>query len=218
MTERSRSPFEQLRQDVVWDMASSIQVRLATKSDIDQMARALARAFWDDPLTSWLFPNDATRDNKLYRMFKAQIAKLVLPKGATYTTDAHAGAALWEPPGTSKIGLLTIARVAPSFGPIFGTRLPALFKMIEAIDSKHPREPSWYLFTLGTDPPHQGQGVGGALMSPVLDRCDTEGLPAYLESSKLDNIPFYERAGFRVTGEISIRSGPTVWPMWREPR
>jgi hypothetical protein len=49
------------------------------------------------------------------------------------------------------------------------------------------------------------------------DRIDSGGLPAYLESSNERNLDFYARHGFRVTGEVAIPSGPTIWPMWREP-
>jgi hypothetical protein len=55
-------------------------------------------------------------------------------------------------------------------------------------------------------------------MEPVLARCDAEGLPAYLESSKHANIAFYGRHGFEVTDEVTLPDGPTVWCMWREPR
>ena len=86
------------------------------------------------------------------------------------------------------------------------------------MDRAHPREPHWYLSVLGTDPTQQGKGVGGALLEPVLDRCDSQGLGAYLESSKEANIPFYQRFGFAVTGQIDLPEGPPVWPMWRDPR
>ena len=53
----------------------------------------------------------------------------------------------------------------------------------------------------------------------VLDRCDEEGVPAYLESSNPRNIPFYARHGFESTGEIVVGKGaPTVTAMWRNPR
>jgi ribosomal protein S18 acetylase RimI-like enzyme len=71
---------------------------------------------------------------------------------------------------------------------------------------------------LGTAPEHQGKGLGSAMMAPVLHRCDDEGLPAYLESSKESNIAFYRRHGFEVVGEVVVPDGPTLWPMWREPR
>ena len=86
------------------------------------------------------------------------------------------------------------------------------------MEKKHPREPHWYLAVLGTDPQHQGKGHGSAVLEPVLDRCDLEGVPAYLESSKEANVPFYERHGFQVTDTHDFPKGPRIWLMWRDPR
>jgi ribosomal protein S18 acetylase RimI-like enzyme len=77
--------------------------------------------------------------------------------------------------------------------------------------------PHWYLAVLGTDPSAQGAGIGSALIGPTLGRCDAEGIPAYLESSKEANISFYQRHGFRVTQEIDLPQGPKLWAMLREP-
>jgi hypothetical protein len=54
-------------------------------------------------------------------------------------------------------------------------------------------------------------------MRSRLDRCDAEGAPAYLESSNIDNVSYYLRFGFEVTGEIDVPGGPTLWCMWRAP-
>lgn len=56
-------------------------------------------------------------------------------------------------------------------------------------------------------------------MKAGLDRADAEHAPAYLESSKESNVPYYERFGFEVTRAIVIPGGgPTLWGMWRQPR
>ena len=57
-----------------------------------------------------------------------------------------------------------------------------------------------------------------ALIGFMLDRCDQEAVPAYLEASSPENVPFYRRHGFEVTQDLELKNGPTVWGMWREPR
>ena len=91
--------------------------------------------------------------------------------------------------------------------------------VLTAMEAAHPTEPEhWYLAILGTDPKHQGQGIGSALIKAVTDRCDEQGMAAYLESSKPENVPFYARHGFEVTEEKTFDGGPSVWLMWRDPQ
>jgi GNAT superfamily N-acetyltransferase len=86
------------------------------------------------------------------------------------------------------------------------------------MEALHRRlEPHWYLAVLGVDPPDQGAGMGSALLRPVLDQCDHDGIGAYLETATEKDIAFYSRFGFRVTGELRFPKGPTLWPMWRDP-
>ena len=64
----------------------------------------------------------------------------------------------------------------------------------------------------------QGRGVGATVIRPVLDRCDADGLPAYLESSSVTNVSFYERLGFRIIWEDRPGDdGPLFRGMWRDP-
>jgi predicted N-acetyltransferase YhbS len=61
--------------------------------------------------------------------------------------------------------------------------------------------------------------VGSALLDAMLTQIDDAGEPAYLESSKERNVPFYARFGFEVIHQIPSASGsPPIWRMWREPR
>ena len=81
----------------------------------------------------------------------------------------------------------------------------------------HPAEPHWYLSAIGTEPEHQGRGIGGALMRHVLTRRDAAGQAAYLEASRPENVPYYERYGFAVMRQFALPQGPTIWPMRRSP-
>ena len=91
-------------------------------------------------------------------------------------------------------------------------------RLMEQMASYHPREPHWYLPLIGVDPAHQGEGLGGALLRHAAHVCDRDGVPAYLESSNLRNVPFYERHGFEVLGAIQAGSSPTIVPMLRPPQ
>jgi ribosomal protein S18 acetylase RimI-like enzyme len=194
-------------------------VRRATAGDVEAMAAQLARTFFDDPVTSHIFRNPARREAGLRAYFRTQMRADYLPFGGCYTTDGYAGSAIWAPAGkpllTGLRGILTMLPVLPYVASNLGTTL----RLLNLIEAKHPHEPHWYLASLGTAVEQQGKGVGGALMRPVLEHCDAEGTPCYLESSKERNIPFYRRHGFEVVEEVPLPGdGPPVWTMWREPR
>lgn len=194
------------------------EVRTAGPRDVGPVADALARAFDDDPLIGWFFPGERRRRERLPGFMAALTRISSLPHGAVYTTDGWTGAALWNPPGTWRTTLAGQLRLGPPMLRHLGTRMVTAVRAFSIIESRHPEEPHWYLLMLGTVPEQQGRGVGSALMRPILDRCDAEGVPAYLESSKQRNIPFYARHGFQVTGQIDLPGGPSLWPMWRDPR
>ena len=193
-------------------------VRRATKDDVTAMAAQLARTFLDDPVSSHIFRNEARREAGLRAFFRTQMRADYLPFGGCYTTEGYSGSAIWAPAGkplqTGLSGILALWPVLPYVASNLGTTM----RLLSLLETKHPRQPHWYLATLGTAVEHQGKGVGSALMRPVLEHCDAEGIPCYLESSKERNVPFYRRHGFEVVEEVPLPDdGPALWTMWREP-
>jgi ribosomal protein S18 acetylase RimI-like enzyme len=194
------------------------EVVKATAADIDAVARSLARAFEDDPLIDYIFP-EKNRLQRLERFFVADLRHIYLGYDDVWTTTEHKGAALWAPPDRWRRSPWEVAKSAPATVRALGGRLGAALAALSTIERNHPPGPHYYLGGLGTDPAFQGTGVGSAVITPVLDRCDEQGLGAYLESSKEKNIPFYNRHGFEVTRELAMpKGGPPIWLMWREPR
>ncbi len=200
-------------------------VRPFARADLTATVATLVRAFDDDPVMMWIFPDERMRRRRLPGFFAGTLRGTSLRHEGTEVCVRQdvgqsqvLGGAIWLPPGTWRPPLWRQLVALPSVAVRLGSRLAAASATYGALLRLHPERPHWYLSGIGTDPPVQGTGVGGELMRSRLARCDAARLPAYLESSKEQNVPFYERHGFRVTGELTIPGGgPTLWLMWRNP-
>jgi GNAT superfamily N-acetyltransferase len=198
------------------------EIRPATLADRATLAECLASAFSEDPLFAWMAgvgPNKPL-EPKLRIVFDA-FAKpeLERPEHLVFTDEDGIGAAIWKAPNKWKMPNGDMLRALPAMLRAFGTKAPRMMGAFNAIEKVHPEPEHYYLEALGTRQDMQSKGVGSAVIGHMLDRCDTEGMPAYLESSNPRNVPFYARHGFETTGEIVVGKGaPTVTAMWREPR
>ena len=198
------------------------QVRRARKEDVRELSHTLARAFYDDPVMIWLLPDDKPRTAQLQRLFATMTRHHHLARGGVEVATDGGGigaAALWDPPNEWQETRWGQLAMTPTFIRVFGRHSTRGRAVQELMQRVHPEEPHWYLGVIGSDPSVRGKGFGQALMRSRLDRVDAEHAPAYLESTKSDNVPYYQRFGFEVTGEMALPGGgPTIWPMWRNPR
>jgi GNAT superfamily N-acetyltransferase len=202
--------------------ASEETVRPAGAADVRPLAMVMARAFYDDPPFIWMLPDPATRLKRAYRFFATLTRGEALAHGGVdvaWTGSEIAGAAIWLPPGHWKPGIAGQLRTLPGFVRAFGRRLDPASELAQAMLRAHPGEPHWYLYAIGVDPAHQGTGLASALLRQRLDQCDREGLPAYLEATKITSVPIYQHFGFQPTGEPEMPEGaPPLTAMWRPPR
>ena len=185
--------------------------------DLDVVAAVAARGFYDDPVMNWVFPNHETRLAALQVSMKLFAQRFLVRTGRVDVVE-DACAAMWLPPDPPDLADED-APIPPAdawhhYAPDVVARFTVLGDLMEAA---HPKEPHWYLGVVATDPEHQGRGLGARILKPVLEICDREGVPAYLESSNERNLPFYYRQGWIQSGEIEIPDGPTLFPMWRQP-
>jgi GNAT superfamily N-acetyltransferase len=179
----------------------------------------LVRAFDDDPVSNYFFTGDRRRARGLHAFFCALLRRQYLPLGEVFTTTDLGGASLWGPPSRERHPYRELADLLPVAPYLVGSHLVRSLQFLVEVDTLHPKEPHWYLATLGAEPDRQGTGIGSALLASTLARIDEEGTPAYLESSKARNVPLYARHGFEVIDEFHSRHGaPPIWRMWREPR
>ena len=195
----------------------STAIREARRGERRDLYRSLALAFEDDPVSCFLHPEPESRAARLERSYGAMVPTLTR-HGVMYCDDGLGTAAIWQLPSPPRLSLVPQLLFNLRIALALGSALPRGRILGELLQKHHIPEPHWYLAILGTRPDQQGKGLGSSAMQPVLTRCDREGSLAYLESSKESNIPFYQRHGFEVVGEIAVPDGPTLWPMKREPR
>jgi ribosomal protein S18 acetylase RimI-like enzyme len=155
-------------------------VRKAQPAMAADLAGTLARAFYDDPVFAWLLPDASRRVTIARRGFELYLRRVWLRHEETYTVEDSAGVCVWEPPGTWKLAVREQLSLLPAMLRVFGRNLPRLLGTINAVEKNHPAEPHFYLAFIGVDPESQGRGMGSILMHPIVQRCDAEGVPAYL--------------------------------------
>jgi len=92
-----------------------------------------------------------------------------------------------------------------------------LYEWLTAWAERDPAELHLHLGPIAAEAGRQGEGIGTALMNVFCDRADRDGVLAYLETDKAENVGFYEKFGFETTGEATVIGVPN-WFMRRPPR
>lgn len=191
--------------------SGTASVRRASLEDVDALSSTLSAAFFDDPVFAYCYPDEARRRLILKPWFEAVVTSTLVHE-QVYTAHECIAGAVWLPPDAPEDAHLD-ERLAEISTEDAG-RLAGTFELMEA---NHPTEPHHYLFLLATRPEWQSKGIGSTLLRPVIDRCDRDGMPAYLEATSEGNRRLYLRHGFEPVGEIRLPGGPSMWPMWRDP-
>lgn len=203
-------------------VTTDMPVRTATMDDVPGITRVLSRAFHNDPLFRWLFPEEERRLAQVAR-FSALFAGFdYVPGGHSHVVESHEGrrvvrgAALWNPPAGKAEGTASLLRSLPHLVSLFGVRrMPEVARYFADLKASAPEEPHWYLAMLGTDPAARGRGVGTGLLQAGLAQADADGVPVFLETMNSANIGYYERYDFRVVRAVNDPNLPSTYCMMR---
>ncbi len=193
----------------------------ARPDDLDDIVAILTAAFADDPVMAWVFPDPATRPQRLSTLWRYLARGVYLPGGAsTIIRDGdHCGgravaAALWLPPDAEPETTL-FEREGEAFVADLNGEVERLGALSAAMAPHHPSDRAWYLLAAGVLPDRQGHGLGAALLSATLAYLDEIGEAAYLEATSPRSRVLYHRLGFGDHAEFSPDGGPPIWGMWR---
>lgn len=192
-------------------------IRDLNSSEHSLIGKIIADGFADDPVNLWAFQSTEAMEP----VFTTMAQHLYLKNGFGHVNTAGNAGALWLPPDVPKqFSFLADAKMGSVIFRNGGLEAVKNSLQIDRfLKKKKPLAPHYYLFAISVHPSLQGKGVGSQLMKEALKQVDTAQMPAYLESSKPDNFPFYQKHGFEVMEEVTPGTGaPPMWLMWRESR
>lgn len=171
------------------------------------------RAFVDDPVMRWLYPDDEVFLAPGGEVMRSAMSAWIGAR-EVWCTDDVAGLAVWIPPDRPELDFtadpaaaMPTPELLERFG-ILGT----------AVAEHTPPELHWYLQLLGTHPDWQQRGIGARLMGDMFERVDGSGLGCYLETETIENVAYYRHHGFDVRSEWDVPTGPHMWGMYRPAR
>jgi GNAT superfamily N-acetyltransferase len=189
-------------------------VRRATSADRDEVVATLVLAFADDPAWNFILLGKAP----LFALFARALFDTRVVDGNVWVTDDCSATALWEYRTTGyevdDPGNPVWAAYREASGEAAWDRLTVYDGALAEVS---PEPPFWYLGVLGTRPDRQGRGLATAVVAPVLEMADHEHLDCWLETSKPNNLEFYERRGFTQRMPVEVPGGPPTWWMRRPP-
>jgi hypothetical protein len=180
-------------------------------------ATLLARAFSNDPIWRAIGPQHRRHRFLVAMLFHWGELKVARREGGwvlgafedgelrgvlvAYRPEKLA-APLWS--WMPKVFAFTIA------GPIAGYRGATMWTRLSALHPKELHVYGWLLAAVPAD-----KGVGSLLLTDFFKDVDEQGWPVYIEATHPDNVRLYRRFGWEPTGEFTLRTGDTVYPMWR---
>ena len=106
---------------------------------------------------------------------------------------------------------------APGAGGARGrpSALPRVGRWLSDWERRDPDAPHSHYGPFGVEPALQGRGIGSLVLGEYTRRLDADGLDAYLETDKPENVALYSRFGFEVIDEGGLLGTPN-WFMWRQ--
>ncbi|GAB3439503.1 aminotransferase class V-fold PLP-dependent enzyme [Actinophytocola sediminis] len=213
---------EALRSDGIPDGISQASTTgtsvLGTVADTDRLIEVLVASFFTDPLMRWAFPDETRRAAIVPEFFRAQL-DISFDYDGVFTDPRRQAALLFLPPGAWDKLAARDDELVTRFGELAGEYRQALLTIMGLQAHHHPAEPHYYVAFTGVVPNAQRQGTMSVLSRELIERADRERVGMYVEASSDAGFALCGKHGFVSTGtEIVLPDGPSLRPMWREPR
>ncbi len=175
--------------------------------DLCNASTVCARAFFNDDLDRYFFPDETDRLRRQRMMYSYFLRRNI--KNVHTTSGELEGLMIMEGPYShnDKWTLSDLFLGAPL---VFRLEFRTIRKMMDfqtnaiRIRERLVKDPYWYLALIAVAPEFQGKGFASKLLKPILFQAEAKKEHVFLETHNPNNIPIYEKLGFRIIDSIPM--------------
>ncbi|MEJ5962887.1 GNAT family N-acetyltransferase [Pedobacter immunditicola] len=176
----------------------------ASKDDKKLIVELLSGSFEDNQSVNYIIRQDTKKPERLRALMEYSIEICSL-FGEVWLSDDKEACALILYPHEKKITFRSIyLDLKLIFGAVGLGGIGKTMKREALIKEKQPKEKMAYLWFIGVNPMYQHTGIGSSLLTEVIADSEAKGLPVFLETSTLQNLPWYKRFGFHIYDELNL--------------
>ncbi len=200
----------------------SIDLYKLQKNDITKAGKIMDDAFGKDTLWAKIFEDESKLERKRPACFEVPI-RMGMKYGEVWATSENIeGLISWVSGEWADFTLWRMLRcggfsAAMRMGSKIGIKMGKVFPQIAKDRNAIMKGRNYiYIFILGVATQYQGKGYGKKLLLKLIEKCDSEDIPIYLETETETNLKMYEHFGFNLIQKIIL---PVVnHPMWEMVR
>jgi len=176
----------------------------AVATDKDLIVEILSRSFNDNPSVNYIVCRDGKRLKRIRALIDYSF-EMCLMFGDVWLSNNREACALTLYPQYKRTTLkaiwLDVKLVLKAIGI---RRIKTALHREARIKEKQLKQSMTYLWFIGVDPDEQHRGIGSELLKEVINLSNEKGLPVFLETSVLQNLPWYKRFGFTIYDQLEL--------------
>jgi ribosomal protein S18 acetylase RimI-like enzyme len=179
-------------------------MRRANIMDKTHVIQILSKSFSDNKSVNYVVRQDQKREGRIKALMEYSF-DVCHAFGEVWISDDNQACALLLFPDKKRTSIRTMLWDLKLALSVIGLdRVSAVLKRESMIKNHHPKESFAYLWFIGVNPSNQNRGIGSAFIKEVIDKCEKERRPIYLETSVERNLPFYKRFGFEIFQSLDL--------------
>jgi ribosomal protein S18 acetylase RimI-like enzyme len=176
----------------------------ATYADKSLVSDILTSAFDKNKSVNYLIRQNHNRLLRIRELMDYSFEQCML-FGEVYLTDDRKACALILYPHQKKQSFKSaMLDLKLALNTISLTSIKKALKREKMIKAIQPAGDKMYLWFIGVDPSVQHLGLGSQLLKELLNLGKERRLPVYLETSTVQNLPWYKKHGFIVYNQLDL--------------